>query len=110
MAMPLAGPVDGIAEIDDGAAVGLRQTGDEPQQRRFAGTGPAEKPDDLALPQCEIDVIEYRAIRRRPAWEKRGTRRWTSRRDRAVSIIFRPHSRAGICARRTSKAAARIAD
>ena len=51
-----------FAEIGDGSRRRLRQPGNEPQQGRFARSGAAQQPDDLALRQLEIDAVEHQVL------------------------------------------------
>jgi hypothetical protein len=47
-----------MAQIGDAAAIGPRESGDQPQKSRFAGPGPPEESHNLTLVESEIDAIE----------------------------------------------------
>ncbi len=55
-------PEHRLAEIGDGAGRRRHQAGDRAQQRRFARSGAAEKPDDLALDQLQLDAVEHQKL------------------------------------------------
>src|SRR5262249_7033163 len=52
-------PGDRIAEIVHGTGRWMRQAGNNPQQSRFARTGAAQEPDNLALFKLEFDAIKH---------------------------------------------------
>ena len=53
------GSRDVLAADTDAAAVGMVEAGDQPQQRRLAAAGGAEKREELARPDVEVDVLEH---------------------------------------------------
>ena len=62
MAMPGAGRVHRMAEISNCPGRRRHQAGDGAQQGRLAGAGTAEKPDDLALRQLQIDAVKHQKL------------------------------------------------
>ena len=55
-------PQHRLAQIGDRAGRGRHQAGDRAQQRRLAGPGAAEQPDDLALDQFQLDAVEHQML------------------------------------------------
>nr|WP_235879269.1 hypothetical protein [Burkholderia sp. USMB20] len=51
-----------LAEIGHVTAGRLDQPGDDPQQRRLARARTAEQPDDLALAQRQVRVVEHQQL------------------------------------------------
>ena len=108
MAMPARRTGDRLAQIGRLPALGSREPGDQPQQRRFARARAAEQAHDLPLVQRQVHALEHQQVRRRRASEMPCARRCTASSGAVAHSRARLRS-AGICARRSNTAAARTA-
>ena len=99
-----------LAEIGDGSSGRRHEARDQAQQRRLARPGAAEQPDDLPLPELQLDAVEHQKLAAVGARKSLTQSMNIEQRGAHGVVSLLALSPGGTCARRSGRAAARRCD